>query len=72
MDDDNVLIDTPKTSLGYDALIVPRFDDALHVKRISQPKPGIVSIISDNVEFYPSDEYHGIDGEVVGKVIWKA
>lgn len=69
-DDDIVMIDTSKTSLGYDGLFVLRFDDALHVKRISRGRPGHVRIISDNKVNYPELEYPVEDITVIGKVIW--
>lgn len=70
-DDDIVMVDLGKTSLGYDGLFVLRFDGALHVKRISRSRPGHVSVISDNRANYPPVEYRANDVEVVGKVIWK-
>lgn len=70
-DDDIVMVDTSKTSLGYDGLFVLRFDDALHVKRVSRSRPGFVTIISDNRANYPEREYAVGDVQVVGKVLWK-
>lgn len=67
---DVVMIDLSKRSLGYDGLFVLRFDDALHVKRISRGKPGHVRIISDNKSNYPEIEYPMNDVVVVGKVLW--
>ncbi|MPL79247.1 hypothetical protein SDC9_25123 [bioreactor metagenome] len=70
-DDDVVMIDTSKRSLGYDGLFVLNFDNALLVKRISRGTgPGKVMILSDNREEYPAVEWHVSDVIVVGKVIW--
>jgi phage repressor protein C with HTH and peptisase S24 domain len=69
-DDDIVMVDTSKTSLGYDGLFVLRFHDALHVKRISRARPGFVTVISDNRAMYPEREFAESEVVVVGKVIW--
>lgn len=70
-DDDVVMLDTAKTSLGFDGLFVLRLDGALHVKRISRSsEPGLISIISDNKSEYPTVSRKIEDIEVIGKVIW--
>lgn len=70
LDDDVVMIDTSKVSLGYDGLFVLDFDGVLHVKRIGRgEKPGHVRIISDNKAF--GDLERAIaDIKAVGKVLW--
>lgn len=70
-DDDIVMLDMSKTSLGYEGLFVIRIFDVLHVKRLSHSRPGHVLVISDNRDNYPPREYSMDDVEVVGKVIWK-
>lgn len=70
-DDDIVMLDMSKTSLGYEGLFVIRVYDVLHVKRLSHAGPGRVTVISDNRENYPPREYPMEEVEVVGKVIWK-
>ncbi|WP_339718224.1 S24 family peptidase [uncultured Maritimibacter sp.] len=70
-DDDIVMLDMSKTSLGYEGLFVIRVYDVLHVKRLSHSGPGQVMVISDNRENYPPREYPMDEVEVVGKVIWK-
>lgn len=70
-DDDIVMLDMSKTSLGYEGLFVIRVYDVLHVKRLSHSGPGRVMVISDNRENYPPREYSLDEVEVVGKVIWK-
>lgn len=70
-DDDIVMLDMSKTSLGYEGLFVIRVYDVLHVKRLSHSGPGRVMVISDNRENYPPREYPMDEVEVVGKVIWK-
>lgn len=70
-DDDIVMLDMSKTSLGYEGLFVIRIFDVLHVKRLSHSRPGHVLVISDNRDNYPPREYSADDIEVVGKVIWK-
>lgn len=71
LDDDIVLLDCTKTNLSFDGLFVLRFDDALHVKRVSRaPKRGYVTIISDNQTLYPSIEMATAEVDVVGKVLW--
>jgi phage repressor protein C with HTH and peptisase S24 domain len=68
---DVVLIDTTKTSLGYDGLFVLRMDGALHIKRINRgTRPGIVRIVSDNDDRYPPFERALDEVEAVGKVLW--
>ena len=71
LDDDIVLLDRSKTHLGYDGLFVLRHNDTLHVKRVAlSPKPGHVTIISDNRDIYPAYEARIEDLEVIGKVLW--
>jgi len=71
-DDDVVLIDMSKTSLGYDGLFVLNIDGTIHVKRIARgSRKGMVSIISDNKARYPEKERDVADVHVIGKVIWK-
>lgn len=69
-DDDVVMLDMSKTSLGYEGLFVIRIADVLHVKRLSHSRPGHVLVISDNKAKYPEREYSTDDIEVVGKVLW--
>lgn len=69
-DDDIVMLDMSKTSLGYEGLFVIRIYDVLHVKRLSHSRPGYVMVISDNRDRYPPREYSVEDIEVVGKVLW--
>lgn len=69
-DDDIVMVDTSKTSLGYDGLFVLRFHEALHVKRISRARPGFVTVISDNRAMYHERDFAEAEVMVVGKVIW--
>lgn len=69
-DDDVVMLDMSKTSLGYEGLFVIRVYDVLHVKRLSHSRPGHVLVISDNRDKYPPREYPVSDIEVVGKVLW--
>lgn len=71
LDDDIVLLDTSKTNLSFDGLFVLRFDDALHVKRVGRaPRPGHVTIISDNSALYPPMVMPVEDIHPVGKVLW--
>lgn len=70
-DDDIVMLDMSKTSLGYEGLFVIRVFDVLHVKRLSHSRPGHVLVISDNRDNYPPREHPIEEVEVVGKVIWK-
>jgi phage repressor protein C with HTH and peptisase S24 domain len=69
-DDDIVMLDMSKTSLGYEGLFVIRIYDVLHVKRLSHSRPGHVLVISDNRDKYPPCEYPVSEVEVVGKVLW--
>jgi len=69
-DDDIVMLDMSKTSLGYEGLFVIRIYDVLHVKRLSHSRPGHVLVISDNKDMYPQREYSTDNVEVVGKVLW--
>lgn len=69
-DDDIVMLDMSKTSLGYEGLFVIRIYDVLHVKRLSHSRPGRVLVISDNRDKYPPREHALEDIEVVGKVLW--
>jgi len=69
-DDDIVMLDMSKTSLGYEGLFVIRIYDVLHVKRLSHSRPGHVMVISDNRDRYPPREYSVDEVEVVGKVLW--
>lgn len=71
LDDDIVLLDASKTNLSFDGLFVLRFDDALHVKRVGRaPRPGHVTIISDNSALYPPMVMPVEDIHPVGKVLW--
>lgn len=69
-DDDIVMLDMSKTSLGYEGLFVIRVYDVLHVKRLTHSRPGYIMVISDNRDRYPPREYSVEDVEVVGKVLW--
>jgi phage repressor protein C with HTH and peptisase S24 domain len=69
-DDDIVMLDMSKTSLGYEGLFVIRIYDVLHVKRLSHSRPGYVLVISDNKNMYPQREYSTENVQVVGKVLW--
>lgn len=69
--DDIVMLDRSKRSLAYDGLFVLRYDEALHVKRVSRsPRPGHILVISDNRGDYPPFEVPLQDVQAVGKVIW--
>lgn len=69
-DDDIVLLDASKVDVSYDGLFVLRYDNALHVKRVTRsPRRGYVQIISDN-SLYPTNEVPGAEVEAVGKVLW--
>lgn len=71
-DDDIVMLDTSKKNLDFDGLFVLRFGDTLHVKRVTRsPNREKITIISDNRELYPAQEWPASEVEVVGKVIWK-
>lgn len=71
LDDDIVLVDTSKRSLGFDGLFVLRMDGALHVKRVSRgPREGVIRIISDNAGVFPPVEREIEDVAVIGKVLW--
>jgi transcriptional regulator with XRE-family HTH domain len=70
--DDLVMLDTTKTSLGYDGLFVLEMDGALHVKRVTRgSQTGVVRIISDNAAHYPTYERAAHEIQVKGKVVWK-
>jgi phage repressor protein C with HTH and peptisase S24 domain len=70
LDDDIVLIDLSKRSLSFDGLFVLQYDDALHVKRVGRsPKPGHITIISDN-RLFPAYEAAASDVTPIGKVLW--
>ncbi len=70
LDDDIVLLDSSKTNLSFDGLFVLKFDDTLHVKRVTRsPKKGHITIISDNRQ-YPTQEYLTAEVTAVGKVLW--
>lgn len=70
-DDDVVMLDRSKTNLSYDGLFVLRFGEALHVKRVTRAaKPGHITIISDNRDAYPMQEWPEDQVSVIGKVIW--
>jgi phage repressor protein C with HTH and peptisase S24 domain len=70
LDDDIVLVDTSKTHMGYEGMFVLRHNDTLLVKRAGMaPKPGHVTLISDN-KAYPPVEARLEDLHVVGKVLW--
>ena len=68
---DLVMIDRAKTSLTYDGLFVLDIDGAILVKRIGRsPRPGFVTVISDNDREQPSFERAMKHIKVLGKVIW--
>lgn len=70
LDDDLVLVDRSKRNLSYDGLFVIRFDDALHIKRISRStKRGHVLVISDN-KSYPTLDMAKDQLDPVGRVLW--
>lgn len=70
LDDDIVLLDMSKLSLGFDGLFVLSFDETLHVKRVGRSaRPGHITIISDHPK-YPAIERAISDTKVVGKVLW--
>jgi phage repressor protein C with HTH and peptisase S24 domain len=69
-DDDVVMLDASKTDLSWDGLFVLRYNDALHVKRVSRTRgQGFVRIISDNPLYEPFD-LPAAEVAAVGKVIW--
>lgn len=68
---DLVMIDRAKTSLTFDGLFVLDIDGAILVKRIGRsPKPGFVTVISDNDREQPAFERAIKHIKVLGKVIW--
>lgn len=70
LDEDVVMVDTTKRSLGYDGLFVLRFDGTLHVKRVARgDAEGMVRIISDNLAYPPFERAIG-DVQVMGKILW--
>jgi transcriptional regulator with XRE-family HTH domain len=70
-DDDVVMVDTSKTSLGFDGLFVFSYDGVLQVKRVGRSgRKGHVTITSDNRALYPPFEALAEDVKVVGKVVW--
>lgn len=69
-DDDIVLLDMSKTDLSWDGLFVLRYDNALHVKRVSRsPQRGSVRIMSDNRLYDPID-LPAEEVTPIGKVLW--
>lgn len=70
-DDDVVMVDTSKTSLGFDGLFVFNYDGVLQVKRVGRSgRKGHVTITSDNRSLYPPFEALADEIKVVGKVVW--
>lgn len=69
-DDDIVLLDKSKVDLSWDGLFVLRYDNALHVKRVSRsPVRGCVRIMSDNRLYDPID-LPADEVTPIGKVLW--
>ncbi len=69
--DDVVMLDRSKQSLGYDGIFVLRLDETIHVKRIGRSSnPGVVKVISDNRTEFPEFERPIDSVDVLGKVIW--
>jgi phage repressor protein C with HTH and peptisase S24 domain len=69
--DDIVMIDRQKRSLGYDGVFVLMMDETLHVKRVGRASSrGRIRIISDNKTEFPEFERSIDDVDVLGKVVW--